>query len=165
MNAVHRSKVVVLVLSTLLFLAINRDPLRPKDPKQVAYENWLSPIEETFNKAGGSGTLQEQPVKVRFSSNYPEFQADWNLVTSGTAASDARVLRILQLAREGQLFALPPYLSSGPAITLSVERGDRNFENKFSRQQVEGSLQAQALIKLLEVYAGEASAPPELSQP
>lgn len=167
MSTVTKAKIVVLCVSAVLFVVINEKPLVPKDPRLVAYEDWLKPIERVVSHSSSSPTLlQERPIKLRFHSDYPEFQADWTLMTTGDVNNDTRVLRVLQLAREAQIFILSaPDGYSGPRMKLSVERNRNTFEAEFTRAQIEDNLQAHSMIKLLEIYAGQTQSPAELSQP
>lgn len=160
---VKRARIVVALAAIALFFVINSNHSSPKHPRQMDFEKWLSRVESPSSTP--QSKLQEHPIRVSLSSDYPEFQADWKLVTSG-GPSDGRVLRILQLAREGNIFSLGEQLSTAtPSIRFTVERDEQKFSSVFSREELGRSLQAQSLVKLFEVYSGEQEAPPALSQP
>lgn len=160
----ERAKLFVTIAAVAMFFAINSNNGVPKDPRQVEFESWLSRVESA--SAPVQQKLQEHPIRVALKSDYPEFSADWKLATAG-GPNDARVLRILQLAREGNLFSLGHDLptQTSPAIQFSVERDAQKFLVAFTRDELTQNLQAQSLVKLFEVYAGEQEAPPSLSQP
>ncbi|MBN8548492.1 MAG: hypothetical protein J0M12_04165 [Deltaproteobacteria bacterium] len=164
MSAIGKAKAVVLIAAAFLFLAINRNQSVPKDPRQVEFETWLTTVESAGPSA--QEKLQQQPISIALTSEYPEFLADWKLTSNGSAA-DARVMRMLQLAREGNLFSLgaatPP--NASPLLRLKIERENRIFTVAFTREEIAQNLQAQSLLKLFEVYAGEQEAPASLSQP
>ena len=164
MSVIAKARIFVVLAAVVLFYAINSKHPTPKDPRQVEFERWLAPIESAPSPL--QAKLQEDPIHVALSSDYPEFQADWKLSTTGGPA-DAHVMRILQLAREGNLFSLGLGVpaDASPAIRLNIEREKQKFALLFTREDVTKNLQAQSVLKLFEVYAGEQESPAALSQP
>jgi hypothetical protein len=158
MSAIAKVRAVVVLVAIALFFVINSGGSVPKDPRQVEFESWLKRIESASPPV--QTKLQEHPIRVTLSSDYPEFRADWKLETSGTP-NDARVLRILQLAREGNLFSLGHDLpnTASPAIHFLVERNGVKFDVRFTREEIDGNLQAHSLFKLFEIYAGQQATP------
>lgn len=167
MTVLAKMKIGVICAAAILFVCINLNRPAPKDPRQVEFEKWLHPIEEESNASSGDRALQRSPIQLHFVSEYPEFLADWKFVTSGDPDGDNKIVRILELAREGEVFALaaPQPPPGEPSMQLVAERNGKSFSSRFSRSAVEKNLQLQSMIKLLEIYSGEQQSPPSLSQP
>jgi hypothetical protein len=165
MTAVAKAKALIVAVGALLFYFINSGQPAPKDPRQIAFENWLQPVQLSLQDKTGERSTSTQPISIQFVSSYAEFPAEWKLIADGAEDRDRKVLRILELAREGEVFALPPPPGNQPSMSLNVARSDKAFTARFTRTQIEGNLQAQAMLKLLEVYAAEAQTPLSLTQP
>lgn len=165
MTAVAKAKALIVAIGALLFYFINSNQPAPKNPRQVAFDSWLQPVQLGLQSANGERPTSARPISLQFVSSYPEFPAEWKLLADGADDRDRKVLRILELAREGEVFALPPPPGNQPSMSLSVTRDDTAFTARFTRAQIEGNLQAQAMLKLLEVYSAEAQTPLSLTQP
>lgn len=70
--------------------------------------------------------------------------------------------RVLQLIRESGIFGFTPLrnpTSVSSLITVSIRDGDAQFETSVPFRAVEGNIQLQNLLKLLDIYATQTGTP------
>jgi hypothetical protein len=162
MNTAARIRAGIAIFAVFLFLAININRPSQKDARQLDFESWLQAVDSS----PATTELQAHPIQVMLRSDYSEFLADWKLTTLGTPESDTRTLRILQLAREGNLFSLgkAPPPEGAPRISFSVQQDGRAFQAVFSREEIDQNLPAQSLLKLFELYSTNSQVSDTLTQ-
>ena len=80
---------------------------------------------------------------------YPKFS--WNLSTTEGSERTEQVLRLLRLAREGELFSRSDKESG--VIVLKVGQGEKSFETQLTEDFISSNPQAGNFVKLFELFA------------
>jgi hypothetical protein len=150
-------KFLILFGAVGLFLIVNNKSGPQRSALQVAFDGWLHQLKLVLD----SEVEQPRPaVKIELQSTYPELQAAWTLTTAGGADLERKVLRLLELTSEANIFSLPaPKRDNGPLVTLVVEEGSHRFMYKFEKTSIDGSVAAQSLFKLFQLYANQNQQP------
>lgn len=146
-------KVAAALLTALLIVWFNVNRISGKSRMQEEFEMWLG----TFDRPHLSGENiagVEVSVKGDATANPP---INWQLAT-GNEVQNERVLRILQLAREGNLFTRgrkpePPDSAPGRSeLDLTVAQGTYRFSTRIPRTELETSPQAMLFLKLFDQF-------------
>lgn len=117
---------------------------------QRDYDQWFGELEPKLYNPALTGTpLPALAVQVEAPSR--QLHLTLALSASQENALRERVLRIMQMAKEANLFSLTPRRSG--EITFAIRSEAQNFSVSFDPGDIEGNAQAQAMLKLLQIYS------------
>jgi hypothetical protein len=135
-------------LLLLLIFSITHLPAQ-RGLVQREFDQWVGEIEPRLRNPG----LTETPapsVVVEVESPSSALHLRLALNPSATTETSERMARILEMAREANLFS-PPSRPEGK-ITLKIETEKRVFAVRFNPADITNNAPAQSMIKLLDLY-------------
>lgn len=135
-------------LLLLLIFSITHLPVQ-RGIVQREFDQWVGEIEPRLRNPG----LTETPppsVVVEVESPSSSLHLRLALSPSDTSETSERMARILEMAREANLFS-PPSRPQGK-ITLKIETEKRVFAVQFDPADIANNSPAQSMIKLLDLY-------------
>lgn len=142
-------------LFLLIFVALyayNRNARPLKTTVQVGYEAWLRKAELSLKNADA----EFPDVTIRLASNKASAPLNWELSTHGRPGDTAKLLRILRLIREANVFSAGSSLfdrkSAGP-VMVSVSAGAEMFKADMTEEQLSEEPAGPVFLKLFEIYA------------
>ena len=164
-----KSKILALVLfvAVLAVFAHFQRPIR--SAAQSDFDGWLTQREQAIAHAAAKlSAAQDRSV---LSQEYPAIQLD--LFDSGQAPERTfrlspasqelnlhKILRLLQLMREADIFSLSeklnlpsPMTAPSPVIVITVAHKTAGYRAKFRESDIRGNIQAHLLLKLFQEYA------------
>lgn len=143
------ARLIVIIVATILFIAFNASVRSERAPLQHEFDSWLQLTRETL----ATSTETAPPVTIALSSERPELVADWR-ISLAEGGNVEQLLRILDLAREANVFSKTASLDSQP-LRLSVTDGSREFVATLSPGDIAGDVATGNLIRLFKLYALE----------
>jgi len=137
----------------IMLVAVNLRGGPAKSSLQAQYEIWLMQKEPELS-APANPEAPDPGISLRLISREKGQEGDYRL--AGTAGDRQKLLRLLQLVREANLFSLSKWktgMENWPGISLMISEGERTFRTQFSFEDVEDNLPARNLLKLLQIYS------------
>ena len=168
---------ITVVLTVSAVFLINFSYHRPKSGEQIRFESWLQDLEQRsldFLRVHADQRRKRispaSSVEIGLRSSSPTVPFRWTVRgksaapgrTQGSSAANkeslppppGRVLRLLTLIREANLFSLSA--SSQPLesedVELVVQDGMNVFSTAFNPDDFEGNSAATLLVKLIQLY-------------
>lgn len=147
---------LVAALGAIAFIifAANYQGVPVRSSLQAEYEKWLSEREEQFRLSPAS--FESGPVINLHVLSVSSLHPLSVYLRSSSRAESERVFRILELMREANLFSTSRWRgseTSWPGISFFVEDGGRIFRTQLDETEVEASVQAKTMLKLLQIFA------------
>ena len=145
-----RGKLIAVVIAVVILGIFNATSRPIKSKEQKAFDTWLQSIESSLSPHSKELTLNE-PISLTISSKSDQRKFSWDLSTIEGGERTEQVLRLLRLAREGELFSRGDNKSG--VIVLKVGQGDKSFETQLTEDFVSRNPQAGNFVKLFELFA------------
>jgi hypothetical protein len=155
-----------IVLAIMAIVAFNLGQPGIETDTAAAFNKWY---QSTAPKLSASGDLSESAVTLRIAvtargPNSGDMPTVWQLPRSSLRDAQERenTSRVLQLIRESGVFGFTPLRNTSGAayfITFSIKDDLDNFEITVPYRTVEGNIQLQNLLKLLDVYSSQTGTP------
>ncbi len=161
----------VIALTAWLLYWINFVDTTTRSLEQNRYEAWLQEVENvvfapTQAPKTSAPIADLADVTVSIATQIDQSLLKWRVSTdqlrstpapsqvSEEPSADSRMLRILGLIRESNLFSLPQTQSAEiPALELEVTTKQGKFKQSFALSSIDKNVPAQLLLKLLQIYA------------
>jgi hypothetical protein len=117
---------------------------------QRSYDQWFGELEPKLYNPALTGTPLPA-LAVQVDAPVRKLHLTLALTPTGESPLRERVLRIMQMAKEANLFSLQPRQNG--EITFAIRSDAQNFSVSFDPKDIEGNAQAQAMLKLLQIYS------------
>ena len=153
----NRKLIILGLLAFVALLAFNltRRPL--KFIEDAAFTNWASKVEPTLGTAVGE-ELPNVSIRIALPAMGKNPAVKWHMASSdfvGDSSADSRekFLRIFGMLKEANLFGLNQSTESKDAVIVEVLTPEKEFHSSFFPSAVSSNIQAQNLLKLIELYS------------
>ena len=154
------------ILAVMAVIAFNIGQPGIETNTAAAFNAWY---QATAPKLSPSGDFNESDLPLRITvtltnSTLRDTPTVWNVPLASLRDPQERenAGRVLQLIRESGIFGFTPLrnpTSVSSVITLSIRDGDEQFETSVPFRTVEGNIQLQNLLKLLDIYSTQTGTP------
>ena len=154
-------KAFIVISALIIFLAINSNNSKQRSNTQQSFDTWTKQVRIAIESAETSEDPTKRPaVRMQLVSTYPEMPANWTFTSSGKDEEERKLLRLLDLASNANLFSLPALdAKAEEQITLSIEANTYRFSQKFTLAAVKENVAAQSFLKLFEFYSKQNTTP------
>jgi hypothetical protein len=154
------SRTTIGVLITIaVLIAFNATRTDLKTEKLASFIAWQEKVSPLLSDSGTEATPPKVSVTVRIDNPEPGQSARlWSLpkISATDSVDRNQIVRVLQLIAESKVFGLPQAPSEGPShptLQISISDESNRFETIVPLSTVDGNIQLQNLLKLLEVFA------------
>jgi hypothetical protein len=144
----------ILAVAALLVFNIGRDVATSE--QQAQFDDWCTLAVPSIEATqAGSAAIADIHVTVSVAGAQ---RNQWTIPTTSLADAEerSRLVRVLQLLKESQVFGLRGLKEVGPAdqvITITVSDKGRSFQTTVPYGTTNRNIQLQNLLTLLEVFA------------
>ena len=150
---------LALIFAAIIFalgLALNQSFEPAKSIAQVSFENWLEQVERSFASSDDT-SLISPALKVRvFDLQHPD-RLDYQLASSDFPDAAERLIRILHVAEEINLFSTTSWRENAAdgTLALTIERGTTSFKTQLADPAAQSDIKLKTMLKLFQLYALE----------
>lgn len=145
-----KGKFIAIIAAAIVLTVFNATSRPIRTQEQKAFDTWLESMEESL-RSGSNDSNSSAPISIKIRSDSSKRKFAWELSTSEGGERTEQVLRILRLAREGDVFSR----DSGDSgeVELNVTQGEKSFSTRLSEDLISRNPQAGNLVKLFELFA------------
>jgi len=141
-------KIAILALTAAFLLVVNPFAESKKGRLQNDFDSWLSASRDVLLNS----SFDEPPaLEISIKSDSPSRLFSWQMKASQDPKVNQKILRLLQQAREANLFDIAAGKSK--EVTLEVKDGDKAFISSFSFAEIKDNVKAAIFLQLFEEYA------------
>lgn len=148
-----RLRYLSLLAAFLLLVLFNARTAEVDTVEQRQYEAWLSERDRTATPEQSETLPQNLVVSLIGVRRIGEPPITWQLRSIDSENARERALRILQMAREANLFTVGGKVSSDAGLVLEIQEGERKFTVGITPQVVEQNLRVATMLRLFQEYA------------
>lgn len=140
-------RIVVVLLTVCALVIVNANMFGRKTLRQSEFDRWLDAVEPELFRA----KLPADSSLVVVFSETDDPEQRFELKAQSSPLRSRQVLRILQLMRAGELFALGPQTASD--FRVSVDSPDKHFEQELTLDQLRTAPSLQLMGRLIIEYS------------
>ncbi|MDC0358421.1 hypothetical protein OAO01_06360 [Oligoflexia bacterium] len=152
----YNSAVIVTIAVVLYVYNSNLGP--QKSAMQREYETWLqgTEVDLFYRRSSKEATPR---ITIKLLSSLPTMPGTWTLALSPKNDSKSmrdKIIRILQLVREADLFARkdrPQQLDQ--MLTFVIEGSGKTFQSYIFKDDTKSNVRLQTLMRLFKIYTAE----------
>lgn len=142
-------KIAILILTVVFLLLVNPFAESKKGRLQNDFDLWLNASRDTLSKP----SLDAPPsLEISLKSDSPSRVFSWQIRASADPVVNQKILRLLQQAREANLFDIES--KSPKEVTLEIRDNGNDFKSSFSFADIKNNIKAAVFLELFEEYAG-----------
>lgn len=147
------SIIIPLFLTALVLAVFNFYYLSGTNARQDTFNRWLNEMERATPEPSRD---VEVPLSVQLESSVPSFQGAWKVSANLGDREDEsalRMRRILKLFRDASIFNKSLPTDNRGDVRFELKGPSKEFRVSFSKEQVEGDIQLQNLIRLVQLFS------------
>lgn len=148
-----RLRYLLLLAAFVLLVLFNVRTADVDTVEQRQYEAWLSERDQTAIPEQSEILPQNLVVSLSGVRRVGEPPITWQLRSIDGENARERALRILQMAREANLFTVGSKASTDAGLVLEIQEGEKKFSVGITPEVVEQNLRVATMLRLFKEYA------------
>ncbi len=138
------------MFAAAFLLLVNPFAESTKGRLQNDFDVWLNASRDSLSRP-----LPDAPpnLEISLKSDSPQRFFSWQIRASADPVINQKILRLLQQAREANLFDIES--KSRKDVTFEIKDNDRGFKTSFGFSDLRENVKAAVFLQLFEEYAGK----------
>lgn len=146
------TKIVAALLTVLFLIVFNLNHRTGPSKAQQEFDLWANTIVSGESNAGTA------LPSFRLEIISGESQAKWILAPDGTQKTGERILRLLELSKEADVFSVSENdaaKTKDQAVRVGIEASERQYSMVFNKETVKNNLKIGLLLRLIKEYGSD----------